>query len=124
MLKNNGFNGYSSSESTGSIASDEGKYDPEVAMIATNVSDEKQKQGILSFIASSKNKAFAAAANRFRSLLSKPEVRSELKEKQNVADTQEQQGKDIAEMKDAIVGGKLGGKGAVLIMLDLTVVAV
>ena len=110
-VKNNGFNGYGSSEPSGGMSSDEGKYDPEVAMIATNVSDEKQKQGILSFIASSKNKAFAAAANRFRSLLSKPEVRSELKEKQNVADTQEQQGKDIAEMKDAIVGGKLGGKG-------------
>lgn len=108
-VKNNGFNGYGGSEPSGGMSSDEGKYDPEVAMIATNVSDEKQKQGILSFIASSKNKAFAAAANRFRSLLSKPEVRSELKEKQNVADTQEQQGKDIAEMKDAIVGGKLGG---------------
>ena len=87
----------------------DGLYDPQVALIATNISDEKQKQAVLAFIASSKNKAFAASANRFRSLLSKPELKSELKERQDVADIQEQQGKDISEMKDAIVGGGLDG---------------
>jgi peptidase len=106
-VKNNGFNPNQSTPAGKDY--DEGLYDPQVAIIATNVSDEKQKQGILSFMASSKNKAFAAAANRFRSLLSKPELKDELKERQVVADTQEQQGKDISEMKDAIVNGGVGG---------------
>lgn len=109
------YNKHSSNNSSSNSSNkgfEEGLYDPQVALIATNVSDEKQKQGLLAFIASSKNKAFAAAANRFRSLLSKPELRTELKEKQDVADTQEQQGKDISAMKDAILNGAMGGAGA------------
>ena len=108
-IKNHGINSNNQSASPAGKDYDEGLYDPQVAIIATNVSDDKQKQGILSFMASSKNKAFAAAANRFRSLLSKPELKAELKERQNVADTQEQEGKDISEMKDAIVNGGVGG---------------
>lgn len=105
----NNYNAPENTEETSSKADyQEGLYDPQVALIATNVSDEKQKQGIISFMSSSKNKAFAAAATRFRGLLSKPEVTAELFEKQNVADTEEQEGKDISEIKDALKDGGTG----------------
>lgn len=87
----------------------DGRFDPEVAQLATMVSDEKQARTILSFMSSSKNKAFAAAAAKFRSLMSKPDVRAELKEKQAVADSESQQGKHLAEINENIKKGKFGG---------------